>query len=117
MEKRERRLQLAGEGFRLRFEDGEDFYEVGEFEDLAGTTLQAEKSKAGFEFPRKFEAFDERGDASAVNVLDVGQIHDDAGVALFLEQGDEHGAKFGRIVERDVTVDVHDDRGAGLASG
>lgn len=116
MGKRERR-RLAGYGFGLGFEDGEDFYEVGQFEDLTGAALEAEESEAGFELAGKFEAFDERGDAGAVNVFYVGQIDDDAGVALFLEQGDEHGAKFGRIVERDVTIDVHDDRGAGLASG
>lgn len=69
MEKRERRLQLAGEGFRLRFEDGEDFYEVGEFEDLPRAALETEEGEAAFEFARKLQAFDEGSDACTVDIF------------------------------------------------
>src|ERR1700720_1907560 len=88
-----------------------------ELEDLARAALQAEEREAGIELAGKLEAFDERGDAGAVNVLDAGEIDDDARRVLFLHYFDEHGAELRGVVERDVTVDVHDRCVAGLSSG
>ena len=108
---------LAGQGFGFGFEDGEDFYEVSEFEDLAGAALQAVEGEAEFQFAGKFEAFDEGGNAGAVDVFDIGEIHDDARMLLFFHKSDERGAQFGRVVERDIAGDIDDHRVAGLAIG
>ena len=108
---------LGGQGFGLGFEDGEDFDEVGELENLAGAALEAEEGEGDFEFSGKFEAFDERGDAGAIDVFHVGEIDDDAYCVLYTQHFDEFGAKLRGIVKRDVTVHVHDCSVAGLSSG
>ena len=90
---------------------------MGELEHLTRAALEAEKGEADFEFARKLQAFDEGGDAGAINVFHLGEIDDHADGALVLKLFDEHGTQLRRVVESDVAVYVDDRCVAGLSSG
>jgi len=111
------RFLRGGQGFRLGFEDGEDFDEMGELKHLARAALEAEEGEAGFKLAGNLETFDERCDTCAVDVFHFREIDDEARGVLVLELLDEHGAKLGRVVESDIAGYVDDCCFAGLSNG
>ena len=110
-------MLLGGQGFRLGFENGEDFDEMGEFEHLSRAALEAEESESGFKLAGNLETFDERSNTRAVDVFHFREIDDEAHGVLVLQLLDEHGAELGCVVESDIAVYVDDCCGAGLSSG